>query len=420
VQVIFVSFEEHLREMRRGRRLTLGQLALRAGVNKATLSRWETGAHAPRVPELLRALNALEASTADRSRALTLLDTPRAVLALREDSAGTSLPVSLGTVLYSLRRRAGTTQAEAARTMGVSRSLIAQWEHDDARPSAAQRHALGFVLGASAEEVGVLSTRAFAQAPVPLNRDALLDRYQAAFLGSPDATEASERLVLLALLGGFGRLVRAGRADVGDMALIVSNFAAHAGAWHNDRRARDFYRRRTLALAAEARAPLHFHIVSSVRVLLDSEASPQPLGERMTAALAWQDRFSSQAGQAYLLSFLAATLAQEAPEEALRLGDRYCALVADDPDELPCRLHDRGNLLRRCGRAAESVASLAALTPQDTFRAGLIQMDMARGLTELGAKAEASRCLSEAEQILAGTQTAQIQAEIAALSIALG
>ena len=58
------GFEEHLRGLRWGRHLTLGQWALRAGVNKSTLSRWETGACAPRVPELLRALDALGASTA--------------------------------------------------------------------------------------------------------------------------------------------------------------------------------------------------------------------------------------------------------------------------------------------------------------------------------------------------------------------
>lgn len=412
------GFEEYLRELRRGRCLTLGQLALRSGVNKSTLSRWETGTHTPRVPELLRALDALGVSPADQSRALTLLDAPRAVLALRGDPDPAALPVSLGTVLYSLRRRAGTMQAQVARAVGVSRSLVSQWEHDDARPVTAQRHALGFALGASAEEVGVLSTREFAQTPVALSRDALLDHYRDTFLSSPDATEASERLVLLALLSGFGRLVRAGRADIGDVALIVSSFANHAAEWGNDR-ARDFYRRRTLALAAEARAPLHFHIVSSVRVLLDGEASPQPLGERMAAALAWQPLFPSRAGQAYLLSFIAGTLAQEAPEEAMRLGDRYCALVADDADESPCRLHDRGNLLRRCGRAAESVAYLAALTPQDTYRAGLIQMDMARGLTDLGAKAEASRSLAKAEQILVGTPGAPLQAEIDTLARAL-
>ena len=413
------GFEEYLRGLRRERCLTLGQLALRAGVNKSTLSRWETGAYTPRVPELVRVLDALGSSTADRSQALTLLDTPRAVLALRGDSDQTALPVSLGTVLYSLRRRAGATQAEVARAVDASRSLVSQWEHDDARPGAAQVHALGFALGASAAEVGVLSTRAFAQTPVALNRDVLLGHYQEAFLGFPDATEASERLILLALLSGFGRLVRLGQADIGDVALIVSSFAGHAAAWGSDRRAGDFYRRRALALAAEARAPLHFHIVSSVRVLLDSEASPQSPGERVAAALAWQSRFPSRAGQAYLLSFLAGALAQEAPEAALHLGDRYCALVADDADELPCRLHDRGNLLRRCGRAAESVAYLAALTPQDAYRAGLIQMDMARGLTDLGAKAEASRCLAEAEQILAGTQAPPLQGEIDALARAL-
>ena len=415
-----MGFSEYVRQMRRGRRLTLGQLALQSGVNKSTLSRWETGTHTPRVPELLRALDALGVSSVDRSRALTLLDEPRAILALQGGDTGqTALPVSLGAVLYSLRRRAGTTQAEVARAVGVSRSLVSQWEHDDARPVTSHLHALGFALGASAEEIGVLSTREFARTPVALSRDALLERYQDSFQASPDPTGTSKRLVLLALLSGFGRLVRADRADIGDVALIVSSFADHEADWGSDPQVRDFYRRRTLALAAEASVPLHFHIISSVRVLLDAKASPQPLEERRAAALAWQPLFPSRAGQAYLLSFVAGTLAAEAPEEALRLGDRSCALVANDADEYPCRLHDRGNLLRRCGRAAESVAYLAALTPQDTYRAALIQLDMARGLTDLGAKAEASVCLVKAEQILVGTPGAPLQEDINALAHAL-
>lgn len=413
------TFGGFLRAHRRARALTLGQLALWAEVNKATLSRWEAGTHLPRVPELLRVLDALGVSSADRGRALGLLDAPRAILALWEDADAAAMPVSLGDVLYSLRRRSGKTQADVARAVGVSRSLVSQWEQGASLPTAAQTHTVGYAFGASAEEVGELSTRAFARTPLEKSREALLHRYRTGPFWEADATEASDRLYLLTLLSGFGRLLRAGKADVGDVALIVSSFAGHAETWHNDRRQRDFYRRRALALAADARAPLHFHLASSVRVLLDARANPRPLQERVSAALDWRHRFQNNAGQAYLLSFVAAALAEESPDEALRLGDQYCALVADDPDEYPCRLHDRGNLLRKCGRAAESVAYLAALTPQDTFRKGLIRLDMAEGLTALGAKAEADHCLTTAKRIFSGTDIGLIQARLSALESAV-
>lgn len=401
--------------MRRERRLTLGQLALRAGVNKATLSRWEAGTHRPRVPELLRVLDALEASPSARSRGLGLLDAPRAVLVQRRDADAPALRLSVGDVLYGLRQRAGKSQAAVARAVGVSRSLVSQWENDGARPTDGQLHAAAFALGASAEEVALLSCRAFAQAPVENSREALLDRYADAPFWEPDATEASDGLFLLTLLGGFGRLLRAGRADPGDLALIVSNYAGHVEHWHNDLRGRDRCCRRALALAADAHEPLHFHLIASVRGLLDPKANPRPFRGRLADARDWQPRFRSNAGRAYLLSFLAGAVAPEAPDEALRLGDESCALVADDPDEGPCRRHDRANLLRKCGRPAESVAALAALTPQDTYRAGLIQMDMAQGLTDLGARAEAGRCLSAARTMLAGTEALFLQAGLAGM-----
>ena len=75
-------------------------------------------------------------------------------------------------------------------------------------------------------------------------------------------------------------------------------------------------------------------------------------------------------------------------------------MVADHPDESPCRLRDKGSLLRECGRYAESVAFIAALEPPDEFRAGLNQLNMARGLVKLEAKAEARSCLVRGKQIL--------------------
>ena len=302
-----------LRAQRYARALTLGQLSLRAGVHKATLSRWEAGAYWPRVPELLCVLDALTVSSAERVRGLALLDAPRAIVALRHEDDPATLRVTLGDLLYSLRRRAGTTQADLARASGVSRSLVSQWENDGAQPTAAQRHAVASALGASGEEAAVLTTRAFAPSPLERSRDALLDRYQHTMYWDAGVTPASYRLHLLTLLGGFGRLLREGQADTGDLGLIISDFGTCALVWENDTREASRCHRRALALAAESQSLPHFHMAFAVRTLVDPKTDPRPLSDRMGDALAWQSRFPTAAGQAYLLSFVAGALAEEGP-----------------------------------------------------------------------------------------------------------
>jgi len=414
------SFGTFLQGLRRERRLTLGQVSGRSGVHKATLSRWEAQTHWPRIPELRRVLDALEASPADRSQGMSLLEAPRALCALRQEADATALPVTLGDLLYGLRRRAGRTQSDVARVAGVSRSMVAHWENAAALPTTAQLLAAASALGASAEEFGVLTSRAFAPTPLENSRDALLARFQHTMYWDPGMTKAAYRLHLLALLAGFGRLVRQGRADMGDIALVVSGFGSSAMVWDNDAAAQNHYHRRALALAAGTSCSVHFHLAYAVRTVLDPKTDPRPLRERVAEAFAWQTRFPTPAGQAYLLSFLAGALAEEAPDEALRLGERYLALVADDPDEYPCRLRDWGNLLRRCGRVAESVDFIADLQPQDSYREGLKYLEMAQGLALLGAKDEAGRSLAAAKAVLSGMEAVCHQVLIGNLERALG
>lgn len=414
------SFGEFLWGMRRARWLTLGQVSVRSGVHKATLSRWEAQTHWPRIPELLRVLDALEASPADRSQGMGLLEAPRALFALRQESDAAALPVTLGDLLYDLRQRAGRTQSDVARAVGVSRPLVSHWENAAALPTTAQLLAAASALGASADEVGVLTSRAFAPAPLENSRDALLARFQHTMYWDSGMTKAAYRLHLLALLAGFGRLLRQGRADMGDIALVVSGFGSSAMVWDNDVAAQNHYHRRALALAAGSSCSVHFHLAYAVRTVLDPKTDPRPLRERVAEAIAWQTRFPTPAGQAYLLSFLASALAGEAPDEALRLGAQYLALVADDPDEYPCRLRDWGNLLRRSGRVAESVDFIAVLQPPDAYRNGLKHLEMAQGLALLGSTAEARRSLASARSILSGGEASLHEAQIGDLERALG
>lgn len=389
-----------LKQLRQDRKISLSQLALRAGVNKATVSRWESDRFAPRIPELSAVLDVLDVSATVRADALRRVNAPRAVIAAR-NTVSTATMLSTGDLLYGLRTRSGKTQAEAARAVGVSRSLYAQWENDSVSPSDAQRHETAFALGASAEEAIALSTYNRAIAPVENTRDAYLQAYLSLFGWEAGVTGDAYELHLLSLLAHFGRLFRAGKADASDLALIVSDFGSAQETLRGDWQKQGVYYRRALALAKRSSLPLHAQLVAPVRGLLHPQLNPKPFRERLSAALEWLPLFGDNTGKAFLFAAIAAAIAPEAPNEALQMGDKYCELVADNPAEYLCRLRDKGNLLRHCGRPAESVAFIASLMPQDAFRAGLQKLEMAQGLTQLGSLTEARLCLTESRQGLA-------------------
>ncbi len=71
-----------------------------------------------------------------------------------------------------------------------------------------------------------------------------------------------------------------------------------------------------------------------------------------------------------------------------------------------------GNLLRKCGRAAESVEFLSKLVPQDDYRAGLKQLDMAQGLAQLGAKIQVQACITETKRIFGDSSFASVTTKI--------
>ena len=323
-------------------------------------------------------LEALHASPSEQTACLRLLDVPRALHAER-GALHADPRLSLGDMLFGLRQRSGKTQEEAARSGDISRALYAQWENDVSRPTTAQLHAMGYALGAEAEEIVTLSLDASADTPLPKSRDELIQCYMETLPWYEGITKASYRLFLLTLLAHLRRLFRVGKADIGDLALIVSNFGDCAEMWDHDLDLRDRYYRRARLLANKSEEPLHFHLVRAFTSLLPSPSNLTAPKSGVSEALGMQFRFRHKAGQAYLLSYVADAIALEAPDEALRLAEKYCLLVADNGDEHPCRLRDRGNLLLRCGQPAESVAYIATLTPPDLYREGLKELDMAAG-----------------------------------------
>ena len=322
-------------------------------------------------------------------------------------------------MLFGLRQRSGKSQEAVAREAGVSRSLLAHWKRDDCEPSAAQLHTVGFALGATAGEIVALSTRRFAAEPTDRTRDAVLHRLAMTAPWDENFTGAVYHLMLMSFLALLSRQHQQGKADAGDLALLFTKFGDSAEFTDGDKFAAAQWHTRARALAEQALEPVYFHVISSVRVLLDEKTNPAPLRERVAAALEWKPRFRTNAGKAYLLMFVAQEVAKGNPDEAVRMADEYCTLVAGDADEFPCRLHDRGKLLLKCGRPAEAIAFLQTLTPQDNFRAGLQQLDMAKGLVALGATAEARRCVDTGKQILSPTPNAFAQTAIGDLERAL-
>jgi len=141
-----------LREQRECRNLTLRQAAIRARLSPSTLSRWESGACLPRVPELEGLLRALGVDPDDVLRILISLDAPRAAKAVRHITEGLDIAPSGGALLRALRRRAGLPLITVAMHLGVATSTVSRWEASALHPGPQILQSLLDLLGASADE----------------------------------------------------------------------------------------------------------------------------------------------------------------------------------------------------------------------------------------------------------------------------
>lgn len=162
---------EKLQTLRRAQGLSLGGLALRAGINKSTLSRWEAGSQSPRITELEAVLDALRATPSQRLDALTCLQTPRALQRMRrgngfatDDVFPCGSPPVGGDLLRAMRRRRGWTQERLATHLGEQQWRIARWERSEEWPASANLHTLCHALKAHTAEVAALTRGRFALA----------------------------------------------------------------------------------------------------------------------------------------------------------------------------------------------------------------------------------------------------------------
>lgn len=392
------TFGSWLRSFRRQRRLSLGQLSLKSGVNKSTLSRWESETFLPRMAELDSVFDALGATFKERAFALEHLDVPRAIYRAKLAPVDAAR-LTVGDALYGLRGRAGLAQAEVARRSGISRSLYSKWERGVSIPGDAQLHFVCHALGASAGEAVALAALTEDVAAASLDRDTLLSQSMETLIWEVDPENF--RLLSLATLTALGRLFRQGRADIADLAFIVMRMGSGKHLQEGDFGLARRYHQRAKDLALRSSQPLHRNMIIAFEGALGPLRSASPTRRRIDDWLDLTAYFPDNVTQAYIYASLAREVVYVAPQEALKLGEQYCRLSESNELEHPCRLRDFGNLLRFCGQAEDSVEFLAGLKPQDRFREGLIQIDIGLSFIELGHVSEALGQLERGKRILA-------------------
>lgn len=166
---------ELLREWRLERGMSQGAVALKAGLSRAALSRWESGKRRPRPFELRAVLDALRVPPAGRAPLFLLLgygealtdlaggaaappdeQTPEEEAVTEADlvrSAADALP---GRRLISLRLRRGWTQGDLAAKMGVAQGTVSKWEKSADWPDDARLERLCELLGAGPADASAL------------------------------------------------------------------------------------------------------------------------------------------------------------------------------------------------------------------------------------------------------------------------
>jgi transcriptional regulator with XRE-family HTH domain len=155
-----------LKEARKSRRCSLSDLALKSGIHRTTISRWEANVFQPRLPELIAVLNVLEIPPLGQEKFISLVHAPRGVRHLNHEAfkppgLEDSLLPSVGDLLKALRCRKKLKLKDAAQSLKVNLSTLSRWERSEMVPSAEDRERLFTLLDAKPEERRVIEARSF-------------------------------------------------------------------------------------------------------------------------------------------------------------------------------------------------------------------------------------------------------------------
>ncbi len=448
------SVGEHLRRLRTAQGISLSALARAAGVAQPTLTRWEQGRFAPRLPELEAVLAALSASRSQRQTVLESLHVPRALARLADEKqedpadwrAVAGARPSNGDLLRALRHRTGRMLDDVAQCVGVSTATLSRWERSDSWPDAAHLHALCYTLNAQEAEMVTLTRGRYLFTAEPTTLESLDSEAVAAQLDalhrdivSPSAMQDLRYLALEAAL--WPHLDRDATA-LPFLYLTVSSRAGYLSAWNRLAESGAAARRAfeiEAALPDPSRRPhlsarpyphnfgsfFFYNVIHYANTMLAS-ASPMLWRQARRFLLEEKERCEQPDFQAWMLTMAATALKKEGQiEAALALSVQACDIArnctpppdADRSVEYANRRIDYARMLTRTGdhsQALQTLESAISLLGMDheSLRLVLLEVECLVGLER---RSEAHDRAIQLETMLEAEPLPMLQESLAAL-----
>jgi transcriptional regulator with XRE-family HTH domain len=407
------SLGARLREWRTAQGLGVSTLAARAGIARATLFSWESGAHQPRVPELSALLGALGATPGQREEVLALLDAPRALRAMRGSiaEADETLPAT-GQLLRAMRRRKGLTLAQVAEGMQVRPSTVCRWEAGEIRVPEERRPALFDLLAARPEERKALAAGIHFCLP-PSREPATVEAIWVSFAQICErAARDEQRLSELEVLALDARLSPLAREDPAARELRLDLWSRHA-IWltwaGRPAEAADPARRILAAIRRDGRCPsyrqdvlhraLHTHAMSISR-----GEDPRGAARATESLLGW----ISVSSDVRWRSNICREIAEQASfagwhDVALSFSLQACELAkrSEDAHLIYLARAVSSDVLLRAGRPRQALDFLLdSAEPSHPLNQILDALRWAWGLRALGDRASAVWWLERADALL--------------------
>jgi|GEM_PF-1028889 len=453
------SVGEHLRRLRTAQGVSLSALARLAGVAQPTLTRWEQGRFAPRLPELDAVLTALNASPDQRRTILESLHAPRALARLagenrQEDGAGwraaAGIRPSGGDLLRALRRRVGRTLEEVAPSVGVSAATLSRWERSETWPDAAQMHALCYALNAQEAEIVALTQGRSTLYTETAQSDALDSEAIAAQLDAlhNDASSPSglQDLRYLALEAALWPHLGRNATALPFLYLTVSSRAGYLMTWNRyaesaaaARRAFDIEStlptptRRTFLSAnpyPKNFGCFYYYNVINYAVALLASSNPLLWARSRRFLLEEKQRCGRPDFQAWMMSMAAASLAKEGQTEAaLTLCVQSCDIArtcrpasnTETTVEYANRRLDYAQILTRTGAHGQALKTVESAVPllemdHESPRIVLLEMECLIGLER---RSEAHDRAGQVEAMLRVESLPRLQKRLSALQAQL-
>jgi transcriptional regulator with XRE-family HTH domain len=449
------SVGEHLRRLRAAQGLSQSALARAAGVAQPTLTRWEKGLFAPRLPELEAVLAALNASAAQRRVVLESLQAPRAIARLADEKGAEERPdwraaagtmPSGGDLLRALRRRAARTLAEVALTIGISAATLSRWERGETWPDTTHLHALCYALKAQEAEVLALTrgrNLLFTEGPTwdALDSEAIaarldaLHRDSASLFGLQDLRYFALEAALWPHLGRNPTALPFLYLTVASRAGYLTTWKRPAESAAAARRAFDLEAMlpataRQAALSAKPYSHnfdyfYYYNVINYAAALLDS-TNPALWRQARQFLLEEKARCDRPEFQAWMLTIAAAALEKEGQIEAgLQCCVEACAIArtcrpapeAEISVEYANRRIDHARLLARTGAFGRALSMLEEAVPlldlhQESSRLTLLEAECLLGLER---RSEAHDRIIQAEVMLKAEPLPRLQERLAAL-----